>query len=447
MKVSERNLAILSVVAFALYVAVLVVTTASPCRIFGGGGWFEPPCDIRIGIVEADLVYNGIDPYDIWSGKRIIKGYRPGLYSPGADYSNYSDSDEDVNVHPPWFYAAMLPFVFLPIRIATAIHFLLMAAGLITLVILGYRLSRKYGLDACESIVAATSSVLVLAIPVLQDFSSANWALLVIVAAAMMAVALERGHDVLAGVCWAVVMLKPQVGLIFAVPLLMRLRIRTFAVAVATCVAVSMLPAMLTHTSPVEMLLRTPGSNSGQFWGCGTMPSFICSLMPKNLAVVVGLVIGVLICIWLTRKVISSTDELLIITPAAICSMCWTYARCYSHVAAWFFFIWLCIALKRSNYSRRYVILGIVALLSMTRLFSGLHCLRVHLNASCLQAMDWIVNYFEPIDTLNSTLDLVLFVCLLAFMFQDGLLKRAQEPCLNALRTRCRTTAQPAGRT
>ena len=428
MKVFGRKFAILSVVAFALYVAFLVVATASPCRLFGSGGWFVPPCDIRIGIVEAKLVRNGIDPYEIWSGQRIMKGYRPGLYSSGADYSNYSDNDEDVNVHPPWFYAAMLPFVFLPIGIATAMHFLLMVASLVALVILGYRLSRQFGLDKSEGIVAATSSVLALAIPILSDFSSANWALLVIAAAAMMAVALERGHDVLAGLCWAIVMLKPQVGLIFAVPLLMRLRIRTFAVAVATCVAASMLPAALTRTSPVKMLLNAPGSNSGQFWGCGTMPSLICGLMPKDAAVVIGLIIGAAICIWLTRKVISSTNELLIITPAAVCSMCWTYARCYSHVAAWFFFIWLCIALKRSNYAKRYVILGIVALFSMTRLFSGFHCLHVYLDVAFLRGMDWIANFFEPIDTFNSTLDLVLSACLLVFMSRDGLLKRGQVP-------------------
>ena len=433
MKILGRKLAILSIVLFALYVAFLVVTTASPCRLFGDGGWFEPPCDIRIGIVEAHLVYNGIDPYDIWSGKRVIKGYRPGLYSSGADYSNYSDSDEDVNVHPPWFYAAMLPFVFLPIKIATAIHFLLMVASLITLVMLGYRLFRRFGLDKSEGIIAATSSVLVLAIPILQDFASANWALLVIAAAAMMAVALEQGHDVLAGFCWAIVMLKPQVGLIFAVPLLMRLRIRACAVAVATCVAVSMLPAMLTHTSPIKMLLSTPGSNSGQFWGCGTLPSFICSLMSQDLAVVVGLIIGLLVCIWLTRKVLATNDELLIITPAAICSMCWTYARCYSHVAGWFFFIWLCIALKRSNCARRYVVLSVVALFSITRLFSIFHCLYVHLNASFLQGMDWIATHFETIDTLNSTLDLILAALLINFMIRDKLLDRSRDPIVRGV--------------
>ena len=422
----RKTFAIFGLTCLALYIALLTVLTVSPIRLFGNGRWFEPQCDIRIWLVEASVVRKGTNPYDVWSGKVILNGYKPGVAATIPDETLYKADDEAVCVNPPWLYAAMLPLSFLPWRAAAALYFGIMMACLGLLVLIGFCLARRYGLDRCESVVASTASVLAIALPLLQDFGSANCALLVIVAAVMMAIMLERGRDIAAGFCWAIVMLKPQVGLIFAVPLLMKRRVKTCAVASATCVLATMVPAWLTQTSPITLILNTTSANQGLFWGSGTMPSFICALMPMNIANAIGVAIGALVCIWQTRKVLSTgiNDWLLVITPAAICSMCWTYARCYSHVAAWFFFVWLCIALKRSGYDRRYVVLGIVALLPMTRIFSGVHCALVHLNSIVLPGMDWVAKHFETIDTLNSTVDLILAVSLMNLIIRDGLLEK-----------------------
>lgn len=425
----KKHFAVMSVVIFSLLIVFLTVATASPWRLFGDGGWFEPPCDLRVALVDSAVVGMGIDPYAIWSGSVIVSGYKPGYSATIQDESLYNESDDIVCVNTPWIYAAILPLTFLPWRVAAAVHFGIMVMSLGVLAFVGVRLARKYGLDRDESIFASVASILAISMPLLQDFSSANWALIVIAASVMMAFFLERGANIAAGVCWAIAMIKPHVGLIFAVPLLMRCRIKTCVVAVLTCLLATLVSAIMTHTSPITLIMNSFAPNQGYFWGCGTMPSIVCGLVPTNVAIFGGLIVGAIVCIWLTRKMLATNDEFLIIAPAAICSMCWTYARCYSHVASWFFFIWLCIALKRSKFAVRYVVLGVIALFSLTRLYNVMHSLHLYMGVSVLQGMTWLDTYFEAIDTLNSTFDLILAACLFCFIIRDKLVNSQEVSC------------------
>ena len=87
---------------------------------------------------------------------------------------------------------------------------------------------------------------------------------------------LNKGNDVIAGFCWAIAMIKPQLGLIFAIPLLMRRKWKTCFVAGIICLSLSIPPALMCNTSPLTMILQAPSANTFMFHGCGTWPYVLC---------------------------------------------------------------------------------------------------------------------------------------------------------------------------
>ena len=396
--------------ALALFVTLIVVTTASPVRLFGDGRWFDPPCDIRVAISEIEVLMRGVNPYSVWHGDVVIEGYK----SRGGG----GDGDKPVNVHPPWFYTAMLPLGLVPPRVASAGQFFLMLGCMAYLISFARRKAEKQGVDVDSAKVIGILSVLAIAVPLLQDFCSQNWMLILLAVAALMSACLNmrsRRGDVMAGLCWAVLMIKPQTGLIFAIPLLLRRRFTAFTTAVLACLAMSVPPALMCGTSPIDLILVTPGSNSAQFWGCGTFPSFLTELVPQNVAIVVGLLVGVVVCTVMTRLVSRYDDWFVFLMPAAVCTMYWTYARCYSHAMGWFFFVCIAIAVAKRPASNTLWILLAAALLTMTRLYNVIHLASL-LPSSPLSDAKWIDETFPLVDTLHSALGLAITVTFCAVL-------------------------------
>ena len=51
----------------------------------------------------------------------------------------------------------------------------------------------------------------------------------------LMVTALQHGYDTIAGICWALIMTKPQMGLLFSIPLLWYKKYKTVFVAIFVC--------------------------------------------------------------------------------------------------------------------------------------------------------------------------------------------------------------------
>ena len=307
----------------------------------------------------------------------------------------------------------MLPLGLIPPRAASAAQFFLMLGCLAYLILFVRGKCLSLGLGKSESLVIGMLSILAIAVPILQDFCSQNWMVILLAAAALMTACLNMGSrrgDIMAGICWAVLMIKPQTGLLFAVPLLMRRKFTTCATAVLTCIIMSIPPSIMCGTSPIELIFVTPGSNSAQFWGCGTFPSFLTELIPQNAAIMVGLAVGVGICVAMTRLLSNHDDWLFMLMPAAVCSMYWTYARCYSHVMGWFFFACISFAIIRRPSSRLLWALLALAIPTMSRLYNALHFAAVHLKISPFCDTAWTNGMFPLIDTLHSALGLVIAI-------------------------------------
>ena len=395
-----------AILALAAYCVLLVVFTASPIRFYGDGTWFPLPCDMKLVVAENECLLKGVDPYDVFKEKVKLSGYISQYPSSNVQVGDVA-TEMCVGVNPPWVYTAFMPFSLLSHRGASAVWFCIKFLCLGVLLLWGVRIARRAGRDKEEALIVGVSAVLAIALPAFQDFLSMNWALVTVVATMLMATCLNGGRDILAGVCWAFVMLKPQIGLAFAIPLLMMGRFKACLAAVATCFVASIPPSLMCGKSPVEMILAISGAYTRDYWGCGTMPHFLVDILSQGPAILFGLVVGASVCafmVWMMRK---EKDWFFLLMPVAACSVTWTHARCYSHVMYWFFFVCLAITLIKYPKSKTVWCIAVLSVLLPTRPWNLFHILPEAI-PSVFPVRMISEKWHYHIDALNSSLDLAL---------------------------------------
>ena len=368
----------------ALAVALVVTCIWSPTGHY----------DFSLRLSEVACVRQRVNPYDVWRGAVDLPPYYPNTHvgEPPSGCTN------PVNAYAPWAYVVMLPLSFLSEEGAWAAYCVLMGLAFALLL----RLPRRTATE--DPFLQAVIPALIVAYPIWSNTAVGNFALIVLSASVAMAWALNRGHDALAGVSWAVVMLKPQIGLVFAIPLLMRRKWTVLFVAGGLCLLLSLAAAAICRTSVVDMLLQGPAANTSFFFGCGTWPRFLCGAIPSDGDILAGLAVGALVCTALTWRIRKERDWFVFLMPAAITSCCWTYTQAYSHAMGWFVAFVLVRTLLRAPSSRPLWRLAALSGLSLSRAFLAAHGLCAFVGWP-FPLSDYA---FRCVDSLNSTLSLVL---------------------------------------
>ena len=368
----------------ALAVALVVTCIWSPTGHY----------DFSLRLSEVACVRQRVNPYDVWRGAVDLPPYYPNTHvgEPPSGCTN------PVNAYAPWAYVVMLPLSFLSEEGAWAAYCVLMGLAFALLLWLPRRTVTE------DPFLQAVIPALIVAYPIWSNTAVGNFALIVLSASVAMAWALNRGHDALAGVSWAVVMLKPQIGLVFAIPLLMRRKWTVLFVAGGLCLLLSLAAAAICRTSVVDMLLQGPAANTSFFFGCGTWPRFLCGAIPSDGDILAGLAVGALVCTALTWRIRKERDWFVFLMPAAITSCCWTYTQAYSHAMGWFVAFVLVRTLLRAPSSRPLWCLAALSGLSLSRAFLAAHGLCAFVGWP-FPLSDYA---FRCVDSLNSTLSLVL---------------------------------------
>lgn len=374
----KRVVAFAAFAALALYCVLVTAVVMSPLNPFGNGGWVTKGGDYMLRMTEVDCLLRGVNPYDVWHGDIVLKPYVPNYGEPCRAVECKEGFTEQINAYAPWEYIMMMPFALMPRTFSWIFYFALMMAGLGLLVHLGRSFGLAFSGRGREvAIIVGVAPVLLSGLPIYQNFHAGNLSVPVLVAAALMAVCLNRRRDALAGVCWAFAMLKPQLGLIFAVPLLMERRFLTCAVAAGVCLGLTCVAALICHASPVVLILQTPAANTFAFMGCGTYPYFMCGWLPGNLGIVAGVLAGAVLCFLLTRWLARAGvgNWFVLLMPAAVMGASWTYAQCYSFTMNWFFFLVLVAALVKWPQSRSLWCIAALSVPLMTRVYNLVHTL------------------------------------------------------------------------
>jgi len=327
-------------------------------------GW-----DYDMRMNEIRCVLDRYDPFDIWSEKIDLPPY----YSYARPEKASATYTKCVNAYPPWAYAMAYPLAVLPRPFC---WFLYLGFNLAVLALLGvaaFRYARSRQLDPADARIVGVASVLLIGFACASCYQSGNYPIPVLFATLAMVWCLNRGHDALAGICWAFAMIKPQLALLFAVPLLLRRKFLTCTVAVATCVFASIPAMILCRRGFVELVQHGISGSSHIFMGCGTFPGFLCPLVSQGVGIYTGLVIGAALCVYLTWRAPRSADWFVLLTPATLVATCWTYSQLYNTVLAWFFFVLIAMALLRAPQDRALRGLAVLSVLTVARPYTFLH--------------------------------------------------------------------------
>ena len=318
----HKRLALWCISGIFFFIVIGLSLSRIPKAITKVGG------DFNMRYNEVQCVKEGINPYDIWSGSVASEKYY-GIYK-----DNPRHAPEQIHAYSPWEYTYMLPMSLLPKRTASFLfHFfcLLILAWLALF-------SWKEGLSRGGSLACASfcSTAAFLVGPGLNAcFDTQNYGILATGSILAMIVALQRNHELLAGLAWAVLMTKPQNGVLFAIPLLISRKWKAVMVAVSVCCLSIIPPALMTGASPVDLVLCLAKIRSDDVLSTTLFPepifSRIAGLAGQPSALAASALIGVSVCAWLSLRTRMSEDWLERMFPACLCTVAWTYKMPYDY--------------------------------------------------------------------------------------------------------------------
>lgn len=262
MKASEVSLTFAALIVAAFCLIAQFVCLPKSCPLL---------CDINLRHAEVSCSHEGVNPFHVWTREVVSPRYK-GLPRPDFPRDD-SPGKRNVHAYPPWHTTFCWAYGWLPTSVCAALVSLLSAIGLAIGICWVWRRTRREARPVTFAVLCALAIL-----PASSAFWTGNYGLVILGLFLVFLWGLERGHAVLAGVCWALMMIKPQIALLFFWPLLFRRRFTTIAVAVLLCVLGTLWPMVVYHESPIALLLQIPEigkpyvqSGSGSFPGMANM--------------------------------------------------------------------------------------------------------------------------------------------------------------------------------
>ena len=354
---SQRFLRILRVFrALCLaFLAVSILIALAFCFVFSKGGRPGGGGDFNIRYSEVRCLFDGMDPFKVYTREIVSDKYGP--------YNKWTREKPflPVNGYVPWEYTYMMPFAILPKIPASILWVALEVATLWFLLRKATHLSRIHARTPLQKAFIECCP-LVLVYPFGSALHWGNFGLLFAVTILWMADALNRKQDILGGVLWAFLMAKPQIGLLFAIPIALRFRWKTALTAIFVSVVASIPPAMLCHSNPVRMTIDIlTCAQRGQFC-MDLLPtswaSVFASGTPQHLFMLGGALLCLVCCLILRR----SNDWAVFMLPPVLISTVWTYGWPHDHCiyAILIFLLAAAVCHERHRRSRRILLAELV---------------------------------------------------------------------------------------
>ena len=328
------------VAAIALFGLFQIVSGVLSLSEFTSEGKF--PNDLQLRRNEIRCAHQGVNSFRVWTREVIVPGFTPWGRPDMEKVSGTPGVHSYVHAYPPWHTAFFWFYGWLPTSVCTAFMSLVFGICCCVIVLESFRLAR----EKCRVLDCADESTSALPIPfsglavflalsiiaydVATCWISLNYGVLILTAFLLMNRALERNHAILAGLAWAIMMIKPQVGLLFVWPLFWHRRYLTITTAAVVCLAGTLFTSFAVHESVVDLILQVP--EIGRPYGSGIVMNKIISpvlgdwaafLVPAFFFVLVGFLT------WALRK---NRDFLVSCVPVILVIPLWTYSQNHDHV-------------------------------------------------------------------------------------------------------------------
>ena len=359
--------------------------------------------DFNLRINEIECLLKGVNPFSVWNEDVRLPPYVSNIpKSPVPE-----GCDKMVNAYAPWEYSYMMIFALLPRDVSWLIYSLLMLASMFFIVHITKNMQTRE-FHTYEAYIIATVPFVAMSYLIWSNTSVGNFAVFVLLFLIIAAKSLSKGNKALAGICWAMAMVKPQSAILLVIPLLIRKQLLTCVVAVSICIAASIIPSLLCKSSFIEMILQGPQANAELFQGSGTWPLAFCGYFSNSIDISIGLIIGAASCFLMTWLLRNERDWIIYLMPACVVATLWTYSQVYSHAMCWFLVYAIVKDLLLNPRSKILCVLFVLSLFFSTRAFLAWRgfCAYGGINFPFSEYQ------FRLIDSLNSTVILVI-----AFVF------------------------------
>ena len=238
--------------AIALACVVLALAAAAIVKASKKYGVF---CDLNIRYNEIACSHEGVNPFRVWSHDIVHERYQ-GLFRTDMPEDRMPEK-KTVHAYPPWHTTFFWWYSWLPRGV---VLLGVLAFNFLSFIAVGAYFASKLPatMSLWDKALFCFGGLLPCAYVWGTLLCNGNYSAFVLVSFLLMVLSLKRGHDVVAGVCWAVMMVKPQMSALAFWPLLFAGKIKTIAVAVAVVVVATLVPAIVYGESPVELVMQVP---------------------------------------------------------------------------------------------------------------------------------------------------------------------------------------------
>ena len=282
--------------------------------------------DFRMRYNEAECVRSGKDPYLVWNGTLTSDKYTPWDFK----YLTSADRLNLVHAYPPWEYAWMLPLTCLSRDTAETVFRVLSWFSILFIAgcafLLGYKARR-----AIWAGFAVATAVLLVWPAMWYCLESLNYGILIAAAVLMALLCHRRGYDYLAGLFWSFALVKPQLGGLFVVTLLVRWKWRSLLVIGLITLLGTLVSAALCQRSPIDMVLAITHYSHRQFMSVGFIRHKLFAVLAASFgetALIAGsAVLGIVLCLLLSWLLRPSKDVFEWAMPAVFLSTLWVVSR------------------------------------------------------------------------------------------------------------------------
>ena len=207
--------------------------------------------DLQMRYNEVSLAHEGINPFYVWNHEIEHEKYC-GWYRPDMK-SNCNGKEEKVHYYPPWHFTFFWWYPYFPKIVCAGIFFFSYLA--IFFFFLRY-LSKWAPPGILDRIIFWEILAMSIFDPFFRVIDLLNYSPLLLVAMFVFCQAMQRNRQILLGLAWAVLMIKPQIGALFIFPLLFSHKFKSIAIVVGICSLATLWPAFIFHESPIDLVLQ-----------------------------------------------------------------------------------------------------------------------------------------------------------------------------------------------
>lgn len=216
--------------------------------------WFGG--DLGVRRAEVVLAHERINSFHVWTGEVSVPGYS-GMPRPDREPPSPEEYGQPVHAYPPWHdaYCWFYPYLSFETLRNCGIAVFFLCVGLV------WRALRRLAPPDSEPGMRDAVALGVLssaAIPAFQCYYWMSYSVLVVALLVFVERHRAASRNVVAGLLWALAMVKPQMAVLAFWPLAFKRAWTAIATAIMTCLAGTVAMAFVYRESPVDLILQLP---------------------------------------------------------------------------------------------------------------------------------------------------------------------------------------------